>query len=128
MLAKKFFNFTTLALLIFLLAGCGISKKTNQPVINNNQAQTGAELNLELEASYQKDLVAALQPYWTSHRADDIKTKILDLRAPAKFLDLHLNLVLAFEQLESGDQAKVAIAVERIDELKTQYPWLAVGQ
>jgi len=83
----------------------------------------------EQEAAYEAGVKAGLRPYWQKQDVSGIKDQILDLRAPAKYLDLHLNLVIALESLEQGektaDQAKIESAMDKLNELKTAYPWIA---
>jgi len=116
----------TLLLWVFIFSGCSLSQPTDQvddqPLIVNNEKQ---------EQQYQDQLVAILEPYWLSGEFLGLKEQILDLRAPAKFLDLHLNLVLALQDLETGtgasDQTKIDLAKNNIKELIESYNWLKVS-
>lgn len=95
------------------------SGKTNQSALVSNPA---------LERLYEQHLATILKPFWATQNAGAIKSQILELRAPGKYLDLHLNLVLAFDMLERGqqaaDQAIINQAWEKLNKLKATYPWL----
>ena len=110
---------------IFLLSACAKSPNlfTN---LNTSQPET---LSLEeIERQYESSLQEILKPGWENKEISGIKDKILALKAPTKYLDLHFNLVIAFELIEQGqkaaDQAKIEDGLEKIAKLKTQYPWL----
>ena len=95
---------------------------------NQNINQAVNKSNPELEKKYEKELKAILKPVWQDTQVNNIKDQILELRAPAKYLNLHLNLVLAFEEIEKGqalaDQAQIESGLEKLNDLKKQYPWM----
>ena len=66
------------------------------------------------------DLVGQIENY---------KNRLLDLKVPTAFKDLHLNLVLALDKAEtyftSKDKKKLAESEELIKLAKNNYPWLA---
>lgn len=128
--AKKFFILFVLFLLVLLISGCS-KKPESEKIINNNDLvnqQPEALSPEELEQRYEESLVEILKPYWQTQDITGIKNKILDLRAPAKYLGLHFDLVIGFELIEqgqaAGDQAKIESGQKRIQELKSQYDWL----
>lgn len=102
-----------------------IRKSANSPSKTNQSALVS---NPELERLYEQHLATILKPFWSTQNAGTIKNQILELRAPGKYLDLHLNLVLAFDLLERGqqaaDQAIINQALEKLNKLKSTYPWL----
>lgn len=128
-------NLLTLILLLSLtlsLSAC--LKPKDQPNFNQNQ-NTGQPdqpapvlTEAELEKNYQDSVKEALEPYWQKQDISGVKDKILAWRAPAKFLDLHFNLVVAFELLEQGktgaNQEKVEAGMDKLNALKAKYPWL----
>jgi len=121
---KNFFILLTLLSLIFFISGCDkLNQKDNQPAI-----QSAPPTQLQLEEQYQSKLKEILQPYRQNKEVAGLKDKIIDLRSPAKYLDLHFNLVIAFESIEQGqadsDQAKIEAGLEKIDKLIDQYSWL----
>lgn len=58
----------------------------------------------------------------------ELKNKLLDLKVPAKFKELHLKFVLALSKLEdySGekDEGKKSDSLKTIGQLKADYGWL----
>jgi len=112
----------------FLLIACLRNPSVNINITNTNAKQD--ELTPEeLEQKYESEISEILQPVWQNKDFTGVKEKILALKAPAKYLDLHLNLVIAFELIEQGqmdsDQDKIEEGIEKLEKLKTQYPWLA---
>ncbi|OGY46058.1 MAG: hypothetical protein A2744_04050 [Candidatus Buchananbacteria bacterium RIFCSPHIGHO2_01_FULL_44_11] len=120
-----------LFLVVFLVVSFAIFwswltfKKIDRPA---NQAQVQAVRNIDLEKQYEQSLKEILKPFWPTKDPAGIRLQIIDLRAPARYLDLHINLVLAFDLFEQGqaesDQAKIEAGLERLTGLKNQYPWL----
>ncbi|MFA5022483.1 MAG: hypothetical protein WC508_05400 [Patescibacteria group bacterium] len=126
--SKATFNLLVVAGLFFLVlsfSGCG--KSTN--ISNGNQGtNTLQQENLQLERSYEQDLKQVLAPYWQTRDIAGVRDKILNLKAPAKYLDLHLNLVIAFDLLEqgqkAGDETKTKSGLDKLSQLKDSYNWL----
>jgi hypothetical protein len=122
---KKVFSLLILLGLIFLVSGCFNLRSASDSNSNNNQSKA---ITPEPEIQYEPALKEILQPYWQDQGITELKTKILALKAPAEYLDLHLNLVIAFELIEQGqrdaDQAKIEEGIEKLEQLKIQYPWL----
>ena len=126
---KIFRHFYLLASAFFLLAiilsGCSIFSQSSPA---KNQATSGTPTNPQLEKNYEKQIRAVLAPFWATHNAAGIRDQILEIRTPAKYLDLHLSLVLAFETLEpaqaQGEQNKIDSVLGQLNQLKTQYLWL----
>jgi len=117
----KFFLLIVFSLAIFLV-GCSIF-----PAADNQASQKPAP-SPELERQYEQQIKTVLAPFWLDQTVTGIRDQILEIRTPAKYLDLHLSLVLAFEALEpaqaQGDQSKIDSALAQINQLKQQYPWL----
>lgn len=124
---NKIFISGTLVLMILTLAGCQskIQTKNSQPPSAKPDL---AAKNAELEAEYRQSLKAILAPFWQNKQIIGIREQILDLRAPALYLDLHINLVLALDLVEQGqasfDQAKIEDGLDKINRLKDQYSWI----
>lgn len=117
-----------LAILIFSIAlvGCVKNVQNNdQRNINNNVEQNKPVITTE---SYKQSLSVILQPYWDSLQPAGVKDKILELTAPAEFLNLHLNIVIAFELIEQGqkdsDQGKIEEGIDRLNNLANNNDWL----
>ncbi len=122
---KKIYLFLFILFALVVLSGCSIFVNKNN---NNANLQNGNAINPELEKQYEKSVKSILQPAYLGQGISGIKQQILDLRAPAKYLDLHLNLVLIFDSIEEGqkqaDQAKIEAGLDKLEQLKQQYPWL----
>jgi len=123
---RKVFIFIIFVFLGFTLAGC--FNQSELQVNKDIQNQPKQEEQNNLVADYESNLVAILKPYWEDKEIIGIKDKILTLKAPAQYLDLHFNLVVAFESLEQGqltsNQNKTKEGEEKIQALRTEYPWL----
>ena len=69
-----------------------------------------------------------LKPFWQQTQSSGLKEQILALSVPAKYLQLHLDLVLAFDLIEQGqqeaDQDKIEKGLTKINQLKDKYPWI----
>ena len=126
-MTKKFFKFLVLLFLVFSISGCFKTETASN--FNDSGNLEPKKLSAEeLEDQYQSLLAEILKPYWQNQGIAGIKDKILALTAPAEYLDLHFNLVVAFELIEQGqasaDQAKIEEGLEKIGELKNQYSWI----
>ena len=92
-----------------------------------NEQQKAAN-NQALEHQYEISVPTILKPYWQNNDVADLKAEILALTVPVKYLDLHLNLVMALENIEQGragsDQAKIQAGVDKINKLAADYNWL----
>lgn len=118
-----------LLILILSLAVSGCLKKqiTSNEVIGNNNATPAIE-EIVTKESYQDDLKNVLMPFWSQGSRDKIKEQILGLTVPSEYLDLHFNLVIAFEMIEQGskdsDQEQIDLGLAKIDRLAQEYSWL----
>ena len=110
----------------------------NANIINAN---AGAETNNsaplvdqgKLKSDYEQAVYQTLAEFLSDSRpqnfsASAAKQKILDLTVPTEYKDLHLNLVLALDEIESGaaqaDQAKIEDGLEKLEALKGEYGWI----
>jgi len=123
---RKTHYFLLFLLSLVLLAGCSLplgSGKTN--VVNSKKVPVD---NPQLEKEYEKAIAEILNPVWEENNFDGIRDKILEIKTPAKYLELHLGLVLALDLIQQGrldsDQAKIEQGLEKLTELKNQYKWL----
>jgi len=116
----------SLIFLIGLTALTGCRSASNQA--SDQAGQTAPQSNPEIERAYKKALEQVLAPYWQDNQVEGIQLAILELRAPAKYLELHLELVIAFELFEQGqgdqDQEKIEQALEKLSQLQQTYPWV----
>ena len=106
-----------------LITGCALRPSATTDQNNVNSAQIA-----ELEATYRGQLHDALAPFFASNQVKGIRTTLLDLRTPHRYLDLHIGLVYAFDQIEQGrlesDQAKIEAGFEQIHGLADQHEWV----
>lgn len=123
--------FFRLAILVclagFTLTGCFlVQNNPAQQTSTNSRDQMPR--NPELEQQYEQQLKEAMAPFFSTGSTVGLREKVLDIRSPAYYLDLHLNLVLALEAAEQAaghaDAVAEAQAIDRISELANQYPWL----
>lgn len=130
MVIKKIFRQQNILIIVFIfglaVSGCVKNVQNNdQGNINNNVEQNKPVITSE---SYKQSLSAILQPYWDSLQPAGVKDKILELTAPAEFLNLHLNIVIAFELIEQGqkdsDQGKIEDGIDRLNNLANNNDWL----
>jgi hypothetical protein len=114
-----------LAAACLLVTGCGLKNNslTNSGLPSEKKVDTS-----RAEQKYENDLKTILQPYWQSQQPVGIKDQILALKVPAKYSNLHLNLVIAFELLEQGkaksDQTKINSGNHKLNKLVSEYSWL----
>jgi len=114
---------------VFLTAGLLLTACANP--LNRPAAEVDSGLTVsdpQLVQAYEDQVKSILAPFWSAQTSTGIKAKILELRAPTQYLDLHLQLVLAFGLLEQGqqtaDQAKIEEGLGQLNQLKVAYPWL----
>ncbi len=125
-----------LVLIILALTVSGCFKKSAdqnfQPVDlteTNNQATVNQSVQKVLAGDYQNKVQIILKPYWTAGGTAGIKDQLLSLTTPAEYLNLHFDLVVAFELIEqgqlNGDQEKIDRGIEKLSQLKDSFIWLA---
>lgn len=126
-LNRRFFGLIFLLSLFLSLSAC----QKNQPKSFDNESAPPAVNQEDLSSQYQASLQEVLKPYWQNGQIEGVKNQILALRAPSQFLDLHFNLVIAFELIEQGqanaDQAKIEDGLSKLDQLKKQHSWIDVN-
>ena len=121
-----------IGVLFLVLAGLAGAVYVWQGTGRPNDEQTSLDQalpsNPELERQYERQLRAILEPFWQNSDPTGLKEKILELHAPGKYLELHLNVVLAFDLIERGqqdaDQAAIEQGIEKLNRLPANYAWL----
>jgi len=73
------------------------------------------------EEEYQEALLSILQNYSDGGGSAKIYEELIDMKVPASYKDLHLELVIAFGFLKSGD---IPEGEARLDLLRETYDWL----
>ncbi|MBU4347020.1 hypothetical protein L6249_03315 [Candidatus Parcubacteria bacterium] len=139
---SKIFIFFIIILLIIAVYLAVISKPAKQDQAEKqNDAKTNnvvdAMLNLDLlKKSYKAKTKVILANYLRIAQDETIniesvkqtKEQLLSLKVPIEFKELHLNLVLALDEmedyLENGDEADKRKSQEMIEQEKTKHEWL----
>ncbi|HLC89622.1 MAG TPA: hypothetical protein VJG65_01535 [Patescibacteria group bacterium] len=124
---KKFRKLFLVLILPVIFSGCLFRNKAIESTAADDQNEEKIS-GRQQEKSYEESLPKILQLFFENQNHLGLKEKILELRAPAKYLDLHFNLVVAFELIEQGkaenDQKKVDSGINKIRDLEKKYPWL----
>lgn len=104
------------------------------------QTSTVQEPKLVNEGDYREGVSAILQTFEGQFAASQDSAQkrlatqtaldaLLELRVPVEYKDLHLQLAIAWNQmqtaLQSGSQDGLKASLETIEQLKITYPWLA---
>lgn len=117
--------FTTL---IFSLALVGCAKKNQNENIQDTSKSSNQAKTVVTAEGYQKAIYDTLQPYWSTQQITGVKNNVLEITAPSEFINLHFNIVIAFELMEQGqaesDQAKIEEGIENLNDLASQNSWL----
>lgn len=125
-----------LALAVLLIVFLALrSKPLAQTPPQNEGAVEKVDLE-QLEKNYKKEVKIILADYSALIKEGEpakeaiisIKEKLLGLKVPAEFKDLHLNLVLAVAKMaESANEANAngkEAGAKLIQDLKAKYVWL----
>lgn len=123
--------------LIFLLATVYLML-TSKPIQKIDQSRLASDNNniARLEEKYQaqaKDIFSDYEKLiannnYTIEQITKIKNKLLNLKVPTKFKELHINLILALTRMENwlinkNESEKIA-GEQIINQVKTDYVWL----
>jgi len=125
-------------LIIFFLLIIVYLILTAETVVKNDQVNSATDQNkiIELEQQYKKQVIAIFNDYtklitgesYTLEQVSQLKNRLLDLKVPTKFKDLHINFVLSLTRLENylldKDEAEKAKSQQVIGQLKADYSWL----
>jgi hypothetical protein len=117
-------------LFVFTLSAC--RRQLALPDQENQQVNMATQQNQqqptytpeELKNNYQQSLRTELNAFLQSGNAQVAKENILELRTPVDYLQLHLDMVLAFEDIQSGDDQKAQEGRAKIEVLRQQNDWL----
>ncbi len=122
-----------LVIVLYLILTSESVKKTDQPEQGQPAQQEKAAV---LEENYQKmakpifigfeELLS--KDNFTVDKIIELKNKLLDLKVPAKFKELHIQLVLAMAKMENylnqKKQEEKTDSLLMINQLKANYSWL----
>lgn len=114
-----------------MLVAILVSACSPRPVQHNqNQVPTTAvaPTATEQEAAYRRDVVAILAPHFAGQQTSGVTQRLLALTVPARFQDLHLQLVLAFSRFDTaranGDADAAEEAAAGLEAVVVKYPWV----
>ena len=119
-----------LLLILYLILTSESVRDEIKPAPAKNQAA------VQLENNYTTKVKELFNDYLKMVQADSftleslaaLKNKILDLKVPAKFKELHITLVLALVKMENylnlqNEQEKI-FSQQMVNQLKADYDWL----
>jgi len=119
-----------LLLVLYLILTSESAREESRPAPAKNEAAVQLENNYttkakELFNDYSKMVQA---DSFTLEGLAALKNKILDLKVPTKFKELHINLVLALTKMENylnsrNEQEKI-FSQQMVNQLKADYSWL----
>jgi len=124
-------NKLIISFIIAIVIVCGlifILENKNFKDVDKEQAET---VDLVALAEEYKDKIIEIMPAYeelaTSESADvttinSLREKLLNLKMPADFKNLHIELVLLLDKMEEGFNS--AEFEKRLNEIKAQYNWL----
>ncbi len=126
-----FLIFLVLVFILYLiLTAEPLDKIKNLQLNYQSQKIADLEENYKVEAKqiFNEYLALINQAGFTQEQISQIKNKLLDLKVPTKFKDLHINLVLALTKMEdylaTGDQMKKTDSQQIINQVETENYWL----
>ena len=122
-----------IAILLFsgatILAACSLAQKIiNDYLVLSGQSKIMAELQFQqqLQDDYQRQLIACLHDYSSGSLSyQEFQDKLLALRTPAKYQDLHFKLVSSFAEMpnkKSADSAR-----NQLNQVEKNYSWLSAA-
>jgi hypothetical protein len=134
-MAKKNIIIIILAVAVLLVLYLIFKSKPVEIDNKNNKTSNQVEkVDLEqMEKNYEKDVKVIINDYLAILKKNDLKLeevmiirdKLLALKLPPKYKDMHLKLVLsASKVVEAGGKEGIIEAVKIINELKANYVWL----
>jgi len=127
-----------IALLIILLTLILYLILTSASVmrVKNFSQQAKPENSVLLEADYQPKVKAVFTAYgnlikdndFSAGKIAELKDKLLGLKVPAKFKDLHIRFILALIKAENYLNNKIeqekSDSLKAVEQLKADYNWL----
>jgi len=125
------FSFSLLLILYLFFTSEPINKKIEP----DKEVKSGTTKIEQLEISYRQqaqpivaNYLGLLKNNYTIDQVSQIKNKLLDLRVPTKFKNLHINLVLALTKMENyltgGKESEKVESQQIISQAKADYDWL----
>jgi len=105
--------------------------------VDNNDHDNLSQVNQEeLKTNYQTKLEAAFDKFLDQKKLQEtanesnqalqqLEQDVLNLIVPAVYKDLHLDLVIAINKIQSQDPIEVQNGLELINQQIEKYPWLS---
>lgn len=110
---------------LIALSACAPRPAAPSPA-NQNQPQAPAVE--QQEQAYRSAVTAILAPHFAGQQTSGITQQLLALTVPARFQDLHLQLVLVFSKFDTaranGDAEAAEAATAQLGAVRGQYPWI----
>ena len=119
-------------LILIILIGGGayfiLVRKNNQSADDPNLLNKSI-INPFLEEEYEENIKEILEAFSNQEiEITEAVKKIVDLTVPAKYKDLHLNLVIALSKISQGkdkaDQSEIEEGLVDLAQIRQQYNWL----
>lgn len=119
--------------LFFYLVLTSQSLNGGEAVKGENESQ---KIKEKLVSDYKNSANRILTDYWQLSQGKDVsaeegeylKNRLLELKVPADFKELHLNLVMALVKLENywqtGDEGEKSESERLVNQAKLNYDWL----
>jgi hypothetical protein len=95
-------------------------KQTTQPKVDQAQLADAYKNSLQALLPEYKNALATS----TAETINNMRQKLLDLKLPAEFRDLHAQLVLLLDQTESAGKIGAGNFDKKLEEIIGSYDWL----
>ncbi|MFH1255001.1 MAG: hypothetical protein V1667_00810 [bacterium] len=128
--------FIFLLLILFFLILYLILTSESAKLSNNPAEQANNENSVSLENEYKlktKECFSVFENLadtggWTPENTAELKNKLLDLKVPAQFKDLHIKFIMALAGVEDylirkNENGKSA-SLQAANQMKADYSWL----
>jgi len=114
-----------------VLATGSLLEKITYDSIDNLRNVAGLEeleIERELRENYRQDLLKVINQAVSDEISDDVfEERLLALTVPAKYRELHFNLVTAVTELNPVGTNDLDLAKSKLEQIKATYSWLAAN-
>jgi len=122
-----------IAILLFsgatiLAASSLVQQIINDSLVLNGRAQVMTDLGIQqqLKDDYQQQLITCLHDYSSGSLSyQTFQDKLLVLKAPAEYKDLHFKLVSSFDEMHN--KAMSGFAKDQLINVEKNYSWLSAA-
>ncbi|RJR30870.1 hypothetical protein C4569_03740 [Candidatus Parcubacteria bacterium] len=109
---------------LFYFNGKGKDLTANK---TNNEQKKAVDTE-KLEKDYERNVAQILRPFFEKQEFSGILNELTNLNVPEKYMDFHLDLVIAFDLLKQGqkdgNQEKIEEGLQKLDQLVQANNWL----